>query len=105
MSEANIHSALMSVRKNLTRLGVTSETRLLIGVSGGIDSMVLLHMLHHSGQSVSAAHVNFNLRGADSINDALFVRGWCMDNGIPFYELSKDTKAFASEYNLNTQEA
>ncbi len=70
-----------------------------------MDSMVLLHILKTSGYNVSAAHVNFNLRDAESMNDALFVGKWCQDQGIPYHELSKDTKTYAKENNLNTQSA
>jgi tRNA(Ile)-lysidine synthase len=67
--------------------------------------MVLLHVIHQLGYNVSAAHVNFNLRGAESDNDALFVKKWCLDQGISHYELSKEAKAYAVENELNTQTA
>lgn len=94
-----------AVRTNLLRLGVDPETRILAGVSGGVDSMTMLFILHHLGYRVTAAHVNFNLRGAESINDALFVRKWCMDKGIPHLELQEDTLTYAEKNKLNIQEA
>src|SRR5688572_6963579 len=105
MSETNSHPITTSVRKNLNKLGIIHTSKLLLGVSGGMDSMVLLHVLKSLGYQVSAAHVNFNLRGSESLNDALFVGSWAKDHEIPFYELSKDTKSYAVENKLGTQEA
>lgn len=99
------HIVSASVRKILAGCGVTPASKILVGVSGGVDSMVLLHVLRQNGFNVTAAHVNFNLRGAESVNDALFVSQWCLDKGIPFLELSRDTKAYAEANKLNTQSA
>lgn len=105
MSGELSHSVSNVIRKSLPLLGVTKASKILVGVSGGMDSMVLLYILHKSGYAVSAGHVNFNLREGESINDALFVRNWCLDQDIPYVELSKDTKAFAKANRLNTQTA
>lgn len=94
-----------SVRKILSACGVTQASKILVGVSGGVDSMVLLYVLHQNGYNVTAAHVNFNLRGAESANDALFVSKWCLDKGIPYLELSRDTKTYAEANKLNIQSA
>lgn len=99
------HIISSSVRKILSVCGVTHTSKVLVGVSGGVDSMVLLHVLHLNGFNVTAAHVNFNLRGGESDNDALFVSKWCLDKGIPYLELSRDTKAYAEANKLNTQSA
>ena len=56
-------------------------------VSGGPDSMCLLHLLHtwagEGGFRVAAAHYNHNLRGAESDRDAAFVAEWCAGQDIP----------------------
>ncbi|MDZ4746892.1 MAG: tRNA lysidine(34) synthetase TilS [Saprospiraceae bacterium] len=105
MSGELSHIISASVRKNLAGCGVTPTSKILVGVSGGVDSMVLLYILHQNGFNVTAAHVNFNLRGAESVNDALFVSRWCLDMGIPYLELSRDTKTYAEDNKLNTQTA
>ena len=60
---------------------------MLCAVSGGADSMCLLHLLSslakEGGFRVSAAHYNHSLRGAESDRDAAFVAEWCALRGIP----------------------
>lgn len=59
----------------------------LCAVSGGADSMCLLHWLlqgaEAGGYAVAAAHYNHRLRGAESDRDAAFVRDWCTARGVP----------------------
>ena len=105
MQGGHTHPLFDIVRRNLNRLSVRPENTILAGVSGGVDSMSMLYLLHTLGYKVTCAHVNFNLRGAESINDALFVRQWCHDQQIPFLELSTNTKVYAAEEHLNTQSA
>ncbi|MEO0723351.1 MAG: tRNA lysidine(34) synthetase TilS [Bacteroidota bacterium] len=52
----------------------TPDDRLLLGVSGGMDSMVLWHVLRELGYSVAVSHCNFRLRGEESEGDEAFVR-------------------------------
>ena len=55
----------------------------LCAVSGGLDSMCLLHMLWVAGIPVTAAHFNHRLRETAGRDEA-FVRDWCAGHGIPF---------------------
>ena len=61
---------------------------ILCAVSGGRDSMCLLHYLHHLGQTadftVAAAHLNHLMRPTAQ-RDVDFVRRFCEENGIPFF--------------------
>ena len=57
--------------------------KLLCAVSGGADSMCLLHLLHSGGWDVTAAHFEHGIRGAESLRDAAFVEDWCRERGIP----------------------
>ncbi len=83
----------------------TDQDKILVGVSGGIDSMVLLHLLMRSGYSVGVAHCNFSLRGQESDADEQFVRYHCLMNGIPFHSITFDTQQYARENSLSIQVA
>jgi len=62
-----------------------AEHRLLIAVSGGLDSVVLCDLLAATGWSCGIAHANFQLRGAASEADASFVQKLAEDYGWPYY--------------------
>lgn len=72
---------------------------ILCAVSGGADSMCLLHLLDtmssERGFSLRAAHFNHNLRGDESLRDEAFVRTWCRERDIPFTCGSEDVAAEA----------
>ena len=57
----------------------------LVGVSGGMDSVVLLHALRRAGVPVEAAHVHYGLRGADADADAAFAEALCGAWNVPFH--------------------
>ena len=58
--------------------------RILLAVSGGIDSMYLAENAGDlfPGCSFAVAHCNFRLRGAESDGDEAFVRDWCVSHGL-----------------------
>ncbi len=105
MSKNATNTLSREVERFLLSIGVSRQTRLLVGVSGGMDSMALLHNLYALGYSISASHVNFNLRGSESDEDAAFVRQWCAGRSIPFLFLNKITKTIEAELGINTQTA
>lgn len=77
--------------------------KLLLAVSGGIDSMVLVHLLHQLNFDISVAHCNFNLRGIESDNDTEFVKATCEKLNIKFYVNHFDTKQYADLHKLSIQ--
>jgi len=83
------------------------KPHILLAVSGGIDSMVMLHrLLHEYGpENLAVAHCNFNLRGAESDADQAFVLAQCKALNVHCHAQSFDTKAFISKQKLSTQEA
>lgn len=79
--------------------------KILVAVSGGVDSMVMLDLFMQSGFQVGVAHCNFKLRGDDSDADEQFVREVCRTRNIAFFTRSFDTKAEAARGNRSTQVA
>ncbi|MDX1479957.1 MAG: tRNA lysidine(34) synthetase TilS, partial [Saprospiraceae bacterium] len=59
--------------------------RILLAVSGGMDSMCMLHLLRRTGQPCEVVHVNYHLRGADSERDAKLVASYCSRYNVPFH--------------------
>jgi tRNA(Ile)-lysidine synthase len=81
----------------------------LAAVSGGVDSMCLLHLLHtwgaQHGFSVTVAHFNHGLRGETALRDQEFVRQYCAAHQIPFLSDSGDTRALAEAEGKSIEEA
>ena len=82
-----------------------TSAKVLLAVSGGVDSMVLLHLLKSSSINFEVAHCNFNLRGEESEKDYLFVKKLCLQYEIVFNGKKFDTTAFAKENGLSIQMA
>jgi tRNA(Ile)-lysidine synthase len=78
---------------------------LLVGVSGGIDSIVLVDLLHCAGFDFAVAHCNFHLRGEQSDLDEIFVRGISEKYNKPFFCKSFDTQGYASECGISVEMA
>ena len=79
------------------------NSRLLLATSGGIDSMVLAHLLHQLNYDIALCHCNFQLRGLESFGDQNFVQEYATANQIPLFLTQFDTEAFANDYKLSTQ--
>jgi tRNA(Ile)-lysidine synthase len=85
--------------------GFSSSTPIIVGVSGGADSLCLLGMLLEAGYSlVIAAHFNHKLR-AEADADEQHVRAISAQMGVPFITASADVKAYADENRLSIEEA
>ena len=78
---------------------------LLLAVSGGIDSMVLLHLCHCIGLNTTVVHCNFNLRGEDSLQDQQFVEAVSKQLDIPFLVREFDTNHYAITNKTSIQVA
>jgi tRNA(Ile)-lysidine synthase len=77
--------------------------KVLLAISGGIDSMVMLHLFKSSGFDVGIAHCNFKMRGNESEEDAGFVRELANQYNIPFYSTAFDTLVEAEKMKLSIQ--
>ena len=74
----------------LKERAIPRECRIIVGVSGGRDSMALAACLQRIGQSILVAHVNYGLRGNESDNDQARVENWCKAWDVPFAILASD---------------
>lgn len=83
------------------------DARVLLAVSGGVDSMTMADLFHHSALRLpmAVAHVNFQLRGADSDSDEALVRRWCERSGIPFFVKRVETGKHASSRGVSVEMA
>ena len=63
----------------------TRDQKLLLAVSGGVDSMVMLDLSIKANLSIAVAHVNHGMRGSDSDADEILVRDICAEYGIVFH--------------------
>ena len=79
------------------------EKKLLLAISGGIDSMVLLHLCHQLKLDIRVAHCNFQLRGAESDEDEKFVKYQCEMIDVLLFVNRFDTKKFAEQQKLSIQ--
>ena len=79
--------------------------RLLVAVSGGPDSVVLLDALHREGFFVVIAHCNFHLRGEASNEDAAFVKSLAAKYQVPYCQVDFDTEKVAAERKISIEMA
>ncbi|WP_316831355.1 tRNA lysidine(34) synthetase TilS [Pedobacter aquatilis] len=83
----------------------TKGDRVLLAVSGGKDSVLMLHLFKALDITVGVAHCNFNLRGDEAQRDEHFVKMLAISLGLPFYVTHFETKKYATENKISTQMA
>jgi tRNA(Ile)-lysidine synthase len=83
----------------------TQEDRLLLAVSGGLDSVVLCELAYQAGLDFTIAHCNFQLRGAESDRDEAFVRQLAQRYDREIWVERFDTEAYAKAQHLSIQVA
>ncbi len=84
---------------------VGSNQKILLAVSGGVDSMVMLELFRQSQFDFAVAHCNFQLRGEESDEDEKFVKEVCDRVGIAFYTKRFSTTGYAEERKVSIQMA
>ncbi|GIP24819.1 tRNA lysidine(34) synthetase TilS [Paenibacillus sp. J22TS3] len=112
MEDMNMNQLVAYLRRMASKYDLWSPGDcIVVAVSGGPDSVALLHALHHIAKDSKAklnlvcAHVNHGFRGKESDSEAEFVRGIAKDLGIPFELGSYDVPAYMEESGLSVQTA
>jgi tRNA(Ile)-lysidine synthase len=81
------------------------EAKILLAVSGGADSMVMLDLFLKSGIEIGIAHCNFQLRGTDSLEDEAFVAEVAKKTATPLHTVRFNTGEYAQRNGLSIQMA
>ncbi|MCD4768535.1 MAG: tRNA lysidine(34) synthetase TilS, partial [Bacteroidales bacterium] len=87
--------------KNIYKQG----DKILLAVSGGIDSMVMAELFIKAKANIAVAHCNFSLRDKESDGDEQFVREFSAENDIPLFIKKFDTASFADREGISIQMA
>ena len=91
---------LNNIEKNFSSL---LNNKFIVAVSGGVDSIVLLHLCRNLKLNFVVAHCNFKLRGKESDDDELFVKNLAAKYKISFYSNSFNTKELSNSSNKSVQ--
>ena len=86
-----------------TNVPFLKDKKLLIAISGGLDSVVLYHILTSLNFNISLTHCNFNLRGKESYLDEEFVNNLSQKTSNQIFIKSFDTEKYSKENKLSTQ--
>ncbi|WP_370213981.1 tRNA lysidine(34) synthetase TilS [Mesoflavibacter profundi] len=87
----------------IQNLPFLKESKLLIAISGGVDSVVLAHLCKEAKLDFTLAHCNFNLRGNESDADESFVLELAEDLDVEVFIQNFDTESFAKNEKLSIQ--
>lgn len=97
---------IKKIKKNISENSIIDEKdRILVGLSGGPDSIFLLYILHnYFNNQLIIAHINHKLRGVDSDLDEKFVRTISQKLKIPLYVIREDVKKLSNENKKSIEE-
>lgn len=84
---------------------LTPQSRVIVGVSGGVDSVVLLNILSKLGYECVVAHCNFHLRGKESDRDEEFVAKLAEKQGLLYKKVDFDTVSYAKRHKISIEMA
>ena len=99
----------MVVKKVVSAKLINKNDKILLGLSGGADSVCLFYILNELKNeynlTIECAHVNHLIRGEEADKDTEFVKKLCDSNNIKIHILKKDVKKYAEEKGLSAEEA
>jgi len=97
---------LQAFREYIKTAGLFNTTdRILLAVSGGVDSVVMVRLFKEAGFNFAVAHVNFGLRNKESDGDEAFVKTLGEQANVPVFIRHFDTKQYASSQKVSIQMA
>ncbi|MDO5968682.1 tRNA lysidine(34) synthetase TilS [Flavivirga aquimarina] len=88
-----------------SKFSFLKKNKLLLAISGGLDSVALTHLCHQLNLNIALAHCNFNLRGQESDADEDFVLQLAEDLDLEVFIENFDTENYANKNKLSTQMA
>ena len=107
MSSHNLSDKVLSTIKRFAML--TGEEKILVGLSGGPDSVCLLYILHFLKNSLSlelnALYINHGLRPDEASEEVEFCKRLCEKLSVKFLVKSVDVKLYVKEHGLSIQES
>lgn len=81
------------------------DDRILLALSGGVDSVVLATLMLECDYHFSAAHCNFHLRGNESMRDEAFVRAWAKEHDVELFVKDFDTFGYMQQKKISLEMA
>lgn len=84
---------------------IAKGEKVILTVSGGMDSVLMCHLFAHTDIAFGIAHCNFNLRGEESDGDQVFVEALAKQLNVPFFVKDCDTKGYARTHKISIQMA
>lgn len=88
---------------------IANQDNVVVGVSGGPDSMALLYLLlyakKHIEFNILVAHVNHGVRGEGALDDQLFVKRKAEELGLPYFSIDVDMVAYGKDHGISPEEA
>ena len=94
-----------TIKHYFTTHAIDPQAGFIIAVSGGADSITLLHAFKYLNLKIHALHCNFNLRGKESNMDEQFVKRFCHTYGIPLSVKHFDTLGYAKKQGISIEMA
>src|SRR5258707_15481747 len=81
------------------------DSKILAAVSGGMDSVLMAHLLKSAGFNFGIVHCNFQLRGNESLSDQEFCNSLAEQFRVPFHTTAFDTLKYAADSKISIQMA
>ena len=100
-----MENILKSISAILNEINIPRSSSIYVSVSGGSDSVALLHLLHVLGYNCHVVHLNHLLRGDDSEKDQRFVETLAHRLKLPITTMETDVPALASTHSISIEMA